>query len=277
MFCLAFSACATTEDPRFGTPRGHSDTGQLEDSGPTVDTALSWAGPCPAGMIYVASTTVELGEWDSEILAGYYPDEIISQFTVEVSPFCMDRFPFPGHPGSDWPIEGLALPQVEEIDLELQGFGRRVCTITELLYAAAGPNNMRYPFDSEDFLEGFCDPDDEHPEALGSYPDCSSILGFRDFQVRSTWGRLDTAMRTHIESYRLSELPGEGNYAVWGGTSRTNTFYAPSNFGFHTHGLDDDSFLDDGFRTCADVGRGSHDLDAWIHWTETFQSHGRYT
>ena len=45
-----------------------------------------------------------------------------------------------------------------------------------------------------------------------------------------------------------SSVTTESGWAVWGGTSRADTFYAPDNFGLHFHPGGADSFQDDGFR-----------------------------
>ncbi len=70
---------------------------------------------------------------------------------------------------------------------------------------------------------------------------------------------------------------GEGGFGVWGGTSRTDTFYAPTNFGIHFHDEADDSYMDDGFRVCADVdtvtGLMEEDYQDWL-WT--FMQDGSY-
>ncbi|MGB0637702.1 MAG: hypothetical protein ACPGTU_00115, partial [Myxococcota bacterium] len=91
-----------------------------------------------------------------------------------------------------------------------------------------------------------------------------------DFQVRSTWGVLDEQTIQALDGTEQVEgFPEPFTYAVWGGTSRTDTFYAPNNYGFHTHAVDaEDRYQDDGFRVCAgpDAPTTAQDLayDRWL-------------
>ena len=231
---------------------------------------------CPAGMIGVAGGIYELGEDDPDWLLPSpnnswrfeYPGldllelTTIPLSTLEIPAFCMDRFPFPGIEGEEWPADGLNLATVTLLDTELATYGRRACTISELLLAAAGPDNWRFPYDEGEHRFGVCEFDDFNPGPLGRMPDCSSPLGFRDTLVRSVWAFLDTAMRDALAPHGMPVLPpwegaafaGSEAYAVYGGTSRPGTFYAYSNFGVHSHSDSVELFLDDGFRVCADPG-----------------------
>ena len=54
--------------------------------------------------------------------------------------------------------------------------------------------------------------------------------------VRATWGRLDDQTREAIDGTGDHEdISADLEYAVYGGTSRSDTIQAHSNFGFHTH------------------------------------------
>ena len=228
---------------------------------------------CPAPMLLIHGGEFQLGELEPPDIAPLEPGAVIYEGIFDIGSFCIDPFPFPGRGGAPWPTGALSASRVEELDSRLTVFGRRLCTISELLLASAGPDNWRYPYDPEDWSEGLCDPDDLTPDPLGSYEDCTSPLGVSDFQVRSTWGWLDPDMKAHLNSYgapvtRPGEeiLPPESfRYAVHGGTSRSDTFYSPNNFGLHGH-PDDASYLDDGARVCADPAEIQPGDEAYEQW-----------
>jgi len=143
---------------------------------------------CPATMLLITGGEFLLGEGEDAEFTPPEPGAVIYEANFDIASFCVDPLPFPGRAGAPWPSAGLSAARAEGLDSRLATFGRRLCTISELLLASAGPENWRYPYDPEDWSEGLCDPDDLTPDPLGSYEDCTSPLGVSDFQVRSTWG-----------------------------------------------------------------------------------------
>ncbi len=87
----------------------------------------------------------------------------------------------------------------------------------------------------------------------------------------------DQLINTMAATTQVSGFPGDLTYAVWGGTSRRDTFHAPSNFGFHTHDrLAEDLYLDDGFRVCADAPPTANQNIAYDRWIEDALTAGSY-
>ena len=191
----------------------------------------------------------------------------------------MDRFPFPGVEGENWPADGLNFSTVSTLDTVLFDYGRRACNLSELLLAAAGPANWRFPYDQGEHRFGVCEFDDFNPGPLGRMPGCISPLGFRDVLVRSVWARLDAAMSSALAPLGMPIYPpweaaafaGSQPYAVYGGTSRPGTFYSYTNFSIHSHSDSVELFLDDGFRVCADPGTPDPaDELAWQEFRDDF-------
>jgi hypothetical protein len=119
------------------------------------------------------------------------------------------------------------------------------------MFASGGATGQRYPW-GETYRDDLCDSKDEDPEPMGSYAQCVSPTGAYEFQVRSTWARLDDVTLTALTVSGASTQPGfDGGYTVWGGLVRADTYYAPTNFGVHFHQDDAPAFNDDGLRTCA--------------------------
>ena len=235
------------------------------------------------GLVFIEGNGAFLGETDPDLIDLYDGDgeeaqTIMPASNYEIADYYIDRYPFPGIAGADWFTDGTRHNTIEALDATLADFGRRVCDISELMYAAAGPNNHRYPYGDGFTWGDACDPDDMNPSPIGSFPDCVSALGIRDFQVRSTWGRLDdTTVAVMQETTQHGNFPNDLIYAVWGGTSRDDTFYAPSNFGFHTHErLAEDLYLDDGFRVCADEEPTNNEEIAYSRWLERAIEAGSY-
>lgn len=241
-------ACASSDDHPFGSA---GDGGTNGDGG---------ANPCPAGFIYVEADTAGLGEWDVELL-DQYEGNVIPYDSYDTDPFCIAKFPAPGIEGGAWPVDGLSISQLPSVELELQASARRLCTVPELLRAAAGHDDWRHPYDPEE-RRSVCDPDDGNPSPIGTFPSCTSPEGVRDFEVRSTWAGLDDQTAEVLREFWGDDLDGGGTWVAWGGTSRTDTYYAPSNFGVHLHGADEDPYTDDGLRICTDPGIPTSDDDA---------------
>lgn len=242
------------------------------DGGISVNVSDGPEEALGAGLVAIDGDTVSLGETSPEWLSDYaggdgdYQTIIpLADFTVDA--FLIDRYPFPGVEGAEWFTDGAHHSTIEALDATLADFGRRACTITELLYAASSADNHRYPYGDE-YIAERCEVDDVNPEVIGAYPLCKSTLGIHDFQVRSTWGRLDEQIiAVMAETEQVFDFPADLEFASWGGTSRADTFYAPSNYGFHTHAREgEDRYLDDGFRVCADKNPTSAEELAYGRW-----------
>lgn len=241
---------------------------------------------CPGGMVLVQGGTFELGEGDDPEEQPHQVNALIKRGTFEIGTFCIDEYPFPGREGAVWPADGMSGPQARQLDDLLAGLGRRLCTVSELLLAAAGPDNWRYPTDAASRIEGACDPSDTAPQPIGSYEQCTSPTGVRDFMVRSAWGRLGERMRSHLSAYGAPNRPphvGGGvpdvlDYAVYGGLGRTDTFYASTNFGIHGHNADEGQTQDDATRVCRDPDPIEAGAEAsYSAWVDSFISGGTYS
>jgi hypothetical protein len=233
------------------------------------------------GLQFLTGGTFPLGESNGSIVAAYAEEgehqTIIPVASLTINDFYIDGYPFPGIPGAEWFTDGTRHNTIEALDQTLEQYGRRACTISELMYAAAGPDNNRYPYGNE-WIDRVCDPDDANPEPIGTYTGCVSDLGIHDFQVRSSWGRMgERLIAIMSDTTQQQGFPGDLTYAVWGGTSREDTFHAPSNFGFHTHDkLAEDLYLDDGFRVCADGTPTANQDIAYRRWIEDALDAGSY-
>lgn len=235
-----------------------------------------------AGLVAIDGTEVVLGEADAEEWSEFFGQAgeyrtIIPEHAFVVDDFYIDRFPFPGVEGVEWFTDGAHHSTIEALDAKLADFGRRACTIPELLYAAAGPDNLRYPY-GDAYVSGQCEGDDTNPQPIGTFTLCESHFGIRDFMVRGAWGRIDDQTREAIDGSGDHErLPADITYAVYGGTSRLDTIQAHSNFGFHSHAKEgDDRYLDDGFRICADGAPSTNQDLAFERWRNNAIEAGGY-
>ena len=261
------------EPPR-GYDEGETGWGDPEYIGPPEEGSESV--PSQERMIFIPGGTYVLGEWDEE-MAEDYPLTVIREAEYVMSPYFVATFPFPGGEGDPWPTDALYVEQMETLVATLLPTGWRLCTMGELMLAAAGPDNWRYPYNPEEWVEGKCEHDDANPtpNALGAWEECVSPVGARDFMVRSSWGVIDPVTAAGLAPYVGEDLTGE--FAVYGGVSRDDTFYAPNNFGVHTHDPDPEaSFWDDSLRLCKSWGSG---LDprrelAWQDLRESFLASG---
>ncbi len=223
------------------------------------------APPCPDGMVHIEGGHLQLGEPED---TDRYKGGWIPRHAVELEDFCIDSYPFPGRKGAPWPSDGLTWDGLVILEGELARYGRRPCSISELMRAAAGPENRRYPTDAPKWDRQRCETNDHSPQPLGSFPRCRTPEGIYDFQVRSTWGALDEPTKQAF----LDRWPPEDlwfdTWAVWGGTARTDTFYAPNNYGIHFHGPGVAQFEDDNFRVCADPGATT--VSGYGDWLDAF-------
>jgi len=242
-----------------------------------LDTATPQSG---LGLVAIGGGTFTLGETDPDsYLEHLKPGEIrqvILANEFELNDFLIAKFPFPGVEGAQWFTDGATHSTIEALDAALADFGRRTCTISELMYAAAGPSNKRYPYGNT-LQTGLCDPDDENPQPIGTFTNCKSDLGIRDFQVRATWGSLDPQILAILNSGDDQQPIGEDQeYGIWGATSRIETVQAETNFGFHSHGDDPTPYTDVGFRVCADQAPTQNEDLAYERWRQRAVDAGRY-
>lgn len=271
--CLAFVhatavACSPVATPAAAAPQPRSPP----------DTAIE-EPPCPPGMVLVDGGTFTLGEWDESTFVTGFHGAVIELTEFELQPYCIDLYPFPGEPGDTWPCDGLNWRAMAAFDEAIAEFHRRPCSVGELLLAAAGPDNWRYPYDPEELRAGVCEPSDLAPESeIGSYRECYSPLGLYEFIVRSTWGFLENdTLRARLASLSEEPLPAGGLYAVQGGTSRDATFYASTNFGIHFHGVYAVAHNDDGARTCTmPYDWDPQTQEAWADFTDGFRVHSSF-
>lgn len=232
-------------------------------------------------MIAVEGGWFHLGEDDKGLLERYAAHHQLGKRWLRVRPFCVAEYPFPNRAGVPWPADGLRIDQLPAVEARVEPFGRRLCTVDELLLVGAGPDNWRHPHDPARRLPGRCEPYDlAEGMVLGAYAGCVNAQGVHDLGVRSSWARInDPAIARDLRagwltdrgpSVPLPDLP----YAVWGGTARDDTFYAPGNFGIHTHGIEG-PFVDDGLRLCA-TPRPSWRDDGWSTEVDAFIEHSRF-
>ncbi len=269
---LAGAVACGPEPEKTGTA-GVDDTGLL----PGSDGGGSGAPPnCPAGMLEVPGGTFTLGEWDPDQLERY-PGQILKERSYTLDPFCVDELPFPGLRGAPWPTDALDWDIVVAFEAELPAYGRRLCTTAELLHAAAGPDNWRYPYDDLQHSPGTCEGNDLTPSApLGSFSACVSPYGLLDLNVRSAWTVFDAQAGEDLRAFYQTDtggtlIPGGGLYAVWGGSANQGTFFPPNNFGVHFYGPDDPGYVNESIRTCAAVGPAPAGADeAWAALVQDF-------
>ncbi|HCH62998.1 MAG TPA: hypothetical protein DFR83_09350 [Deltaproteobacteria bacterium] len=251
------AACSNKDDNPTGTAGEADGTATSAD---TADAEADLRGNCPDGMVEIPPLQGELGEGDPILMEQYAGQQVVlHDFTLDG--FCIDRHPFPGD-GQPWPSDALDWDTVERWATMVGSYGRRLCTVAELMHAAAGPDNWRYPYDRFEFRDGLCEPGDLTPGApIGTYDSCESPYGVRDFMVRSTWAVLDEQAGEDIRAFYYTDtgilIPGGGQYAVWGGSAQQGTFYAPNNYGLHFYGPGDPGYVNESVRACAPLGMPS--------------------
>ncbi len=237
---------------------------------------------CPVGMVEIAPATVILGEWSEDRIELYLGQVLVEREYV-LDGYCIDQFPFPGRRGDAWTTDELSWSGIETFSALAEAHGRRLCTVAELVYAGAGPENWRYPYDEVGFQDGLCDPSDVTPvDPIGALPTCTSPHGVQDFMVRSTWGVLDEQSGEDLRAFYRTDtggtlIPGDGVYAVWGGSSSQGTFYAPDNYGVHFYGPEDPGYINESVRSCAPIGVPAPEVDdAWAAVQAAFASDPRW-
>ena len=262
LFVLGTLACSGED----AGPSGKANTTEETGTGSgTTDVDEELRGNCPIGMVEIPPLRGPLGEGDPVLLDAYAGQQVILR-DFDLEGYCIDRFPFPGE-GQAWTSDAVDWDAVERWNASVGVYGRRLCTVAELMHAAAGPENWRYPYDRFEYREGLCEPGDLTPSStIGTYDECESPYGVRDFMVRSTWAVLDEQAGEDIRAYYYTDtgllIPGGGEYAVWGGSATQETFYAPNNYGLHFYGPGDPGYVNESIRACAPLGRTSGETDA---------------
>ena len=275
LLVCAVACTGKDDDGPVGSAGQDEETG---DSSTTGDDTDDLRGDCPVGMVEIPALSGQLGEGDP-VLQDQYAGQQVNLTNIELDAFCIDRFPFPGE-GHEWTTDPLDWDRVDAFSAVAEAHGRRLCTVAELMHAAAGSENWRYPYDRLEFRDGKCEPGDLTPTApIGSFEDCESPYGVRDFLVRSTWAILDDQSGEDIRAFYYTDtgllIPGGGYYAVWGGSAIQDTFYAPNNYGLHFYGPGDPGYVNESVRTCASVGSGSASADAaWQDVVDSFVASG---
>jgi hypothetical protein len=197
-------------------------------------------------MIPMEGGAAWVGKWRVK-----YEKDQVPGLRVNLAPFCIDPLPFPGQAGDPWLEDGLQAGDVKLWEKVLSAFGRRFCTVEELVWAtASGPANL--PFLTGHAPPTQCEPNaswgDMHP--LGGHTGCTNPWGIRDANVASSWA---------AASLEVDQVRGQDrwrDFVIVGGTNRPDTFYAPTNFGLHAHDPGDIAYFDDQLRVCADPGEG---------------------
>ena len=216
------------------------------------------AGDCPPGMVLIEAATATLGESDPVLLERFEGGRVLPESSYRIAPYCIDLHAFPGRSKLPWPVDGIAASQAQSVEAALIAHGRRLCTVVELTYAAAGAENRRFPWSADQRNKPECEDDDERPTSLGSRPECVSPFGLMDLQVRSSWARMTPEVRSTLGAHAAAKEGAQhgaaGPYWLWGATARDDTYYAPTNFGLHHHEADGQAFLDDALRVCATPG-----------------------
>lgn len=234
-------------------------------------------------MIRVPAGEFQLGETDP-LIHTRRTEGVVLQTRVRLAEYCIERYPFPGIAGAHHPREGLNHGDAVALDTQLALYGRRLCSISELLLAAAGPDNRRFPWGNEPRTD-VCDGSADAPAPLGSHPRCVSSLGVHDFAVRSAFARLGPRLRAHLRTTGAPIAPphtglgriDEATFVVYGGSANPLSYYAPNNFGIHAHAPEGTvRYLDDSARVCADP-RGEFREDQYRAFLERFMLTGRFS
>lgn len=200
-------------------------------------------------MVLIEGGRFELGESAPE---AQHEGLVVPKHRVTLESFCVATHPFPGE-GRRWPSDGMSLSQVGRWEARIQAEGRRACTVDELIRVSAGEANA-----SRTVEAGDCESDDDEPKPIGSHPKCVSDEGVYDLGVRSSWADLDD-LDGDYERYE--------RWVSWGHTWRADTFYPPTNFAIHSHDPAEASYIDDGWRSCANP---HGDKGRWAGFSEAF-------
>ena len=168
-------------------------------------------------------------------------DPVVSPREVNVAPFCIERFPFPGRSNA-YTKDGLSVWDAHQLRtlLESGRYGpRRMCTYTEFQAAVAGlSENRRFVF-GDTYIKGICETD-----TVGADPRCRNpTTGVADYgAVHSHWVIADPQFV--LKACDSPPCRGAGNrllkngqLIVAGGTNRAQTRQAPfTPHTWHDHG-----------------------------------------
>ena len=247
-----------------GQPYGIVPTAHLK-------TVVAPEAECPAA---VRKTEGATACWVQTDLV----DPVVPPRKVDVSPFCIDAFPFPGV-GSTYSADGLNVWTAKKMRDVLGGghFGRRrFCTATEFQAAVAGlESNRRFVY-GDAYVPGRC-----KGETIGADPHCRNPeTGTHEYAaIHSHWVVADKAFVDFACGSTGCNAAGNrqlkpGMLIVMGGTSRFQTRQAPlTPHTWHDHGEatpDACGFQgwDDQPAICADPGPINDEAEAkWTQFT----------
>ena len=205
---------------------------------------------------------------------------------VEVAPFCIDAFPFPGK-GAKYSTDGLNAWTAHVLrDVLVQGDfeGRRFCTATEFQAAVAGLRGNRKFIYGDKYVPGRC-----ASASIGGDPQCgNSETGTYEYAaIHSHWvvadqGFVDFACASTGCNAAGNRRLSAGMLIVMGGTSRFQTRQAPlTPHTWHDHGEatpDACGFQgwDDQPAVCADPSNSTDTgKNNWVRFVESVRQDGK--
>lgn len=131
---------------------------------------------CPKGMVFVPGGRFAMGSASSDEYHGF-SDRLLS--SVDVKPFCVDRYEFPNQLGAT-PTVNVTYKQAKAMCAQA---GKRLCQEEEWERACKGPSGARFPYGNE-FDAGACNVgDDDHARPVrgaGGSAQCRSGFGVVD-------------------------------------------------------------------------------------------------
>ena len=232
---------------------------------------------CPAAIEQTPNASVC---WVQTDLA----DPVLGPRTVEVPPFCIEAYPFPGK-GAAYTKDGLNVWTTHQMDLLFRTgkFGpRRLCTATEFQVAVAGPKNNRRFVYGDQYEAGRC-----QSETIGGDAGCKNEeTGVHEYAaIHSHWAVADEAFVTFACDAGACNAAGnrrlkKGMYVVMGGTRRFQTRQAPiTPHTWHDHGEPTPDGCaydgwDDQVAVCAEEGPTNVEHEkAWAKFREDARKH----
>jgi hypothetical protein len=114
---------------------------------------------CTANMVRFEKTAFTMGS------SNKYDNN--PEVQVRVSPFCMDKYEFPGGLGKDPAVE----KSWNEADSLCKSAGKRLCTEFEWEYACRGKFNWFYPYGNK-YNDGACNTEGKEAKSTGSFLNC---------------------------------------------------------------------------------------------------------
>lgn len=203
---------------------------------------------CPSDMKYISGGTFVLGsdlgqKWEEPL------------FEVSLDGFCMDVYEYPNQKGQV-PIGNISFWEAQR---KCEEINKRLCTSAEWERACRGTTRRRYSYGNNYDLQACNTPiigggpgkGRRAPiQASGTYSKCVSEDGIFDLN-----GSLSEWVSDPWSDFKepFSNVPAV-NSKTWrtirGGTMWNNTFYGQECSSRHGH-YGKMSFMDDGFRCCA--------------------------